>query len=116
MRVCAATLAFLDFKPIPGLQASGFQGRISHSDRWQAQTGWNRHAHPAPRQTLIPARQTGIAAAAQDTAQPPQFARAGIPQACSAAASVDAARLQAQAAPISPADKIKRRMVPPHMA
>jgi hypothetical protein len=85
---------------------------ISHSDRWQVQTGWNEHVQAAPRQMFIPAWQTAIAFTGQDTAQPPQAARAGISQARrsnqAAPASVDAA--PAQRAPISPADQTKRRI------
>jgi hypothetical protein len=84
------------------------------------QTGWNEHVHAAPRQLLIPARQTAIAFAGHDTVQPPQLARAGIPQARrsnqAASASVDAARVPSQRAPISPADQSRRRMKPRIMA
>jgi hypothetical protein len=84
------------------------------------QTGWNEHVHAAPRQMLIPARQTAIAFTGHDTAQPPQLACAGIPQERrsnqAASASVDAARVPSQSAPISPADQTRRRMKPPVMA
>jgi hypothetical protein len=92
---------------------------ISHSDHWHWQTGGNEHLHAAPRQMLIPARQTAILFTGHDTAQPPQLARAGIPQARgsnqAAPASVDATPPPAQRMPISPADQINRRMkISPH--
>jgi hypothetical protein len=88
---------------------AAFYGRTSHSVCWQAQTGWKEHVHPAPRQMLIPARQTANALVGHDTAQPPQLNRAGSPHAYSSpAAPVDAARLA-----IRPAGKTKRRMRPP---
>jgi hypothetical protein len=51
--------------------------QTSQSDRWHAQIGWNAHVHAAPLHTLIPVRQTGIVAAAHETAQLPQPSRAG---------------------------------------
>jgi hypothetical protein len=80
----------------------------SHSVRWQAHTGWNEHDHPAPRQMLIPVRQTANASAGHDTAAAaarPRRQPAGVLEVgrahqflhaleCSDAAALRAAHLQ----------------------
>jgi hypothetical protein len=88
-------------------------GRTSHNDLWHAQKGWNEHDHAAPRHMLIPARQTGVVSAGQETVQPPQLSRAGISQACKshpAPAPVDTRRFHPQMAPIKRAAETRRPM------
>jgi hypothetical protein len=101
------------------VRASGFYRHTVHSVRWQAHSGWCEHVHMAPRQMLNPAWQTANFEIGHDTAQPPQAARAGIPQVWSspcATAPVDAARLHSATTPYNPAETAKRRMHPPVMA
>jgi hypothetical protein len=95
----------------------GDYGRIAHSVRWHAHTGWNEQVHRVPRQMFIPARHTAILLGGHDTAHPPQLSRGSISQACSSAPTpVDVARTAVARMPISPAGLARWRMHAPIMA